>query len=111
MQALREWDKNRQLTAQSKSPQKIKKLQQSLHFPNYHKITNIITDQHADWQIDTIEKLLNRNETLENISKMIQKQKPTICPACNRQKQEQVKTHKKYSSEINHFIFPLLQVR
>jgi len=86
LQALREWDKNRQLTAQSKSPQKIKKLQQSLHFPNYHKITNIITDQHADWQIDTIEKLLNRNETLENISKMIQKQKPTICPACNRQK-------------------------
>ena len=86
MQALKEWDKKRQLTAQSNSPQKIKKTKKSLHFPNYQKLTNLITDQHANWQIDTIEKLLNRNETFENISKMVKIQRPTTCPACNEEK-------------------------
>jgi len=86
LQALKEWDKNRQLTDQSNSPQKIKNPNKSLNFPNYEKLTNLITNQHANWQIDTIEKLFNRNETLENISKMVQLQRPTICLACNRQK-------------------------
>ena len=83
---LKEWKKNRQLTAQSNSPQKTTKPNKSLNFPNYEKLTNLITDQHINWQIDTIEKLLNRNETIENTSKMVQAQKPTICLACNRQK-------------------------
>ena len=86
LQALREWNKNIQLKTHSNSPQIITKPKQFLHFPNYLKITNTITDQHANWQIDTIEKLLNRNETRENIHKMVHIHKPIICPACNRQK-------------------------
>jgi len=84
---LKEWERNRQSTAQSKSPHKTKqKPNKSLDFPNYEILTNLITDQHANWQIDTIEKLLNRNETLEKISKMVQIHRPIICFECNKQK-------------------------
>ena len=86
LQALKKWDKNRQLTTKSNSTQKIKKPNKSLNFPNYQKLTDLITAQHANWQIDTIEKLLNRNETFENICKMVKIQKPTICPACDEKK-------------------------
>jgi len=83
---LKEWERNRQSTAQSNSPHTTTKPNKSLEFPNYEILTNLIKDQHAHWHIDTIEKLLNRNETLENIAKMVQIQRPKICPACNRQK-------------------------
>jgi len=83
---LKEWERNRQSNAQSNIPYNTTKPNKSLEFPNYEVITNLIIDQHAYWQIDTIEKLLNRNETLDNISKMIEVQRPKICPACNRQK-------------------------
>jgi len=84
LQALKKWDKNRQLTTESNNTQKTKKTNLSLKFKNYRKLTCIITAQHATWQIDTIEKLLNRNETFENICKMVRIQKPTICPACDK---------------------------
>jgi len=83
---LKEWERNRQSNAQSNIPYNTTKPNKSLEFPNYEIITNLIIDQHAHWQIDTIEKLLNRNETLDNISKMIEVQRPKICPTCNRQK-------------------------
>jgi len=83
---LKEWERNRQSTAQSNSPQKTTKPNKSLDFLNYEILTNLITEQNASWQIDTIEELLNRNETLENIYKMVEVQRPKICPACNRQK-------------------------
>jgi len=83
---LKEWERNRQSTTQSDSPHTITKLNKTLEFPNYEKLTQLIKDQHAHWQIDTIEKLLNRDETLENIAKMIQIQRPKICFACNKQK-------------------------
>jgi len=82
---LKEWEINKQSTAQSNSPHTTTKPSKSLEFPKYEILTNLIKDQHAHWQIDTIEKLLNRNETLENISKMV-KIRLKICPACNRQK-------------------------
>jgi len=83
---LKEWERTRQSKAQSNTPYNTTKPNKSLEFPNYKIITNLVIDQHAHWQIDTIEKLLNRNETLENISKMVEVQRPQICPACNRQK-------------------------
>ena len=82
---LKEWERNKQSTAQSNSPHTTTKPSKSLEFPKYEILTNLIKDQHAHWQIDTIEKLFNRNETLENISKMV-KIRLKICPACNRQK-------------------------
>jgi len=84
LQALREWYNNK--TAQSDNPTIFKSLDQFSNFPEYQQITKTLHHQHLHWQIDTIEILLNRNETIANISKMVQLQKPIHCNACNRQK-------------------------
>ena len=86
---LKEWERNRQSTTQSTSPHTTTKLDKILDFTKYIKLTRSIKDQHAHWQIDTIEKLLNRDETLENIAKMVQIQRPKICLTCNKQKHPQ----------------------
>ena len=83
---LKEWERNRQSTTQSNSTHTTKKLNKTLEFPRYEILTQLIKDQHAHWQIDTIEKLLNRDETLESIAQNIQIQRPKICSACNKQK-------------------------
>jgi len=92
---LKEWERNRQSTTQSNSPHTTTELNKTLDFPNYIKLTRLIKDQHAHWQIDTIEKLLNRDETLENIAKMVQIQRPKICLNCNKQKHPQWNCPKK----------------
>ena len=83
---LREWERNRQPTTQCNSPHTTTKLNKTLEFPNYEILTQLIKNQHAHWQIDTIEKLLNRDEMLESIAKNIQIQRPKICSTCNKQK-------------------------
>ena len=79
---LKEWERN----TQSDSPHKTTKLNKTLEFPNYEILTQLIKAQHAHWQIDTIEKLLNRDEMLESIAQNIKIQRPKICSACNKQK-------------------------
>ena len=86
MQALRDWYKKRQLTVQPNAPPITRELNQFSHFPKYRNITKALNDQHLHWQIDAIEILLNRNETIANTCKMVQFQKPTICNACSGQK-------------------------
>ena len=83
---LKEWERNRQSTTQSDTTHTTTKLNKTLDFPSYEILTKLIKDQHAHWQIDTIEKLLNRDETLESIAQNIQIQRPKICSACNKQK-------------------------
>ena len=87
LQVLGDWNKKR--TAQSNNPPLCKSLNQLLQFPKYKQITKALKDQHLYWQIDTIEILLNRNETIANTHKMVQLQKPSICTACNRHKHPQ----------------------
>jgi len=86
LQMLKEWENIKQSTTQSNSQHITTKPSISLKFPNYEILTSLIKDQHAHWQIDTIEKLLNRNETLDNISEMVKTQRSKICPDCDRQK-------------------------
>ena len=86
---LNEWERNRQPTTQFNSPNTTTKLNKTLEFPNYEILTQLIKDQHAHWQIDTIKKkkkLLKRDETLESIAQNIKIQRPKICSACNKQK-------------------------
>jgi len=83
---LKEWANNKQSATQSNSPLITTKPSILLTFPNYKKLTSLIKKQHAHWQIDTIEKLLNRNGTLENISKMVRTKRSKICPHCDTQK-------------------------
>ena len=83
---LNEWERNRQSTTQFNSSHTTTKLNKKLEFPNYEILTQLIKNQHAQWQIDTIEKLVNRDETLESIAQNIQIQRPKICSACNKQK-------------------------
>jgi len=47
-------------------------------------ITDLIVTQHITWQIDTVEKLLQRDETFQRIRNLIQPQKPKPCHACGR---------------------------
>jgi len=89
LQTLKEWERNRQPTTQSDSLHTTTKLNKTLNFPNYEILTKPIKDQHAHWQIDTIEKFLNRDEPLENIATRIEIQRPKICSACNRQRHPQ----------------------
>ena len=85
LQMLTEWEDNKQLTTQPHSTN-ITKANISRKFPNYEALTQLITNRHAHWQVDTIKKLLNRNETLKIISEMIKIQRSKICPDCNKQK-------------------------
>ena len=87
LQALRDWYKERQLTAQSKKNPIISTLNQFSSFPDYQPITKALSSQHLHWQIDTIEILLNRNETIAYTCTMVQVQKPTYRHARSRQKQ------------------------
>ena len=84
VQALKTWDMNRQSANECKSAlqRPIKDL--SKDFQKYAKITKLIVAKHAHWQIDTVQKLLQRDETFENIQKMISVQKPKPCSACGR---------------------------
>jgi len=86
LQALGDWYKKRQLTAQSNNPPICRSLNQLSHFTDYKQINKALNDQHLHWQIDTIEILLNRNETIANTCKMVQLQKQIICNACSGQK-------------------------
>jgi len=86
LQMLKDWESNTQSIDQPNSPHTTTKLNKTLEFPNHEILTQLIKKQHAHWQIDTIEKLLNRDETLENIAKMVQIQRSKICLACNKQK-------------------------
>ena len=95
VQMLKNWERNRQSTTHFNSPHTTTKLNKKLEFPSYEKLTQLIKDQHAHWQIDTIEKLLNRDETLANIAKMVQIQRPRICLNCNKQKHPQWNCPKK----------------
>jgi len=83
---LKDWERNRQSTTQSDNTLTTAKLKATLEFPNYKILTQIIKDQHAHWQIDTIEKLLNRDEMLESIAKKIRIHRPKSCSACNKQR-------------------------
>jgi len=87
LQTLRDWYKKRQLTAQSNKRPITSTLDQFLPFPDYKLITKALSDQHLHWQIDTIEILLNRNETIKYISTMIHVQKSTIRQTRSGQKQ------------------------
>jgi len=83
---LKEWANNKPSATQPNSPHITTKPSILLTFPNYEKLTNLVKKQHAHWQIDTIEKLLNRNETLENTSKMVRIKRSKNCPDCDSQK-------------------------
>ena len=83
---LKDWERNRYSTTQSDNTHTTAKLKTTLEFPNYKILTQIIKYQHAHWQIDTIEKLLNRDEMLESIAKKIRIHRPKSCSACNKQR-------------------------
>ena len=83
---LKEWANNKPSVTQSNSLPITTKSSILLTFPNYEKLTNLVKKQHAHWQIDTIEELLNRNETIENISKMVRTKPSKNCPDCDSQK-------------------------
>ena len=87
LQVLRDWYKERQLTAQPNRPPITSTINQFLPFPDYKKITKALSRQHLHWQIDTIEILLNRNETIEYTLTMIHVQRPTIRQTRSGQKQ------------------------
>jgi len=87
LQVLRDWYKERQLTAQRNRPPITSTINQFLPFPDYKKITKALSRQHLHWQIDTIEILLNRNETIEYTWTMIRVPRPTIRQTRNKQKQ------------------------
>ena len=87
LQVLRDWYKERQLTDQSNRPPITSTLNQFLPFPDYRPITKALSSQHLHWQIDTIEILLNRNETIEYTRTMIQVQKSTKRQTCSGKKQ------------------------
>jgi len=49
-------------------------------------ITESIVAQHATWQIDTVEKLLQRDETFPSVQNLIKIQKPQSCYVCSGKK-------------------------
>ena len=52
------------------------------NFKYYEMITNVLATQHATWQIDTVEKLLQRDETFQRIQNLIKIQRPRPCHDC-----------------------------
>ena len=84
LKALKKWDKNSHSTTEGKNTQNYSKKYLLKYFALYRPITLRLTPQHANWQIDTTEKLLQRSEPFETISNLIQIQKPKPCNACDR---------------------------
>jgi len=91
LQALKTWDENRQSANECTITQKCFKTYLMKNFKNYAMITELIVAQHATWQIDTVEKLLQRDETFRSVQNLIRIQKPQPCHASDR------KTHLRWN--------------
>ena len=86
LNVLKNWDKNCPSTTESKNIDRYTKQYLYTHFPHYKALTRIITPKNANWQIDTIEKLLQRDENFQIIQNLIRPNKPNYCCACDNKK-------------------------
>jgi len=77
------WDEGRHSTNECKETQKCSKQYLINNFKEYAQITTALNAQHATWQIDTVEKLLKRDETPAIIRERIKTHRPRPCHACN----------------------------
>jgi len=82
LQALKTWDENRQSADECKIALKRIKKDLLINFEKYAVITKFIVETHANWQIDTIQKLLQRNETFPYVKNLIKIEKIKSCHAC-----------------------------
>ena len=83
LQALKTWDENRQSADECKIALKYNKKDLLINFEKYEMITKFITKKHAHWQIDTIQKLLQRNESFQYVKKLIRVKEIKSCHACS----------------------------
>ena len=87
LNALKTWDNNCHSTTESKNIDRYTKKYLYTNFPHYKVLTKIITPKNATWQIDTIQKLLQRDENFQTIQNLIRPNKPIYCYACGNKKQ------------------------
>jgi len=84
LQALRTWDVNRQSATECKNTHKYSKKYLIKNFKKYRAITRVLVAPHATWQIDTIDKLLQRDETFQTIQNLIKTHRQKFCHACDK---------------------------
>jgi len=82
LQALKTWDENIQSANECKIELQHFKKDLLTTFNKYAMITKLIVATHAHWQIDTIYKLLQRDETVQKVQNFIRVQKTKPCHAC-----------------------------
>jgi len=87
LNALKNWKNNCLSTTESKNIHRDTKKYLYTNFFHYKVLTKIITPKNVIWQIDTIQKLLQRDENFQTIQNLIKPTKPIYCYACGGKKQ------------------------
>jgi len=83
LQALKTWDNDSQSADECTIALKRFKKDLIMNFHPYKQITRLFVEEHVQWQIDTVQKLLQRDENSQTVKNFIRVQKPEPCQACS----------------------------